>query len=53
MFTGPGVWTLDATTKEDVAALSLTHKRESCGRKFTKQRDGAMAAILSDPVEVI
>ena len=29
---------VDATTEEDVAALSLTHKCESCGREFTKQR---------------
>ena len=29
---------VDATTKEDVAALSLEHKCESCGREFTKQR---------------
>ena len=27
-----------ATTEEDVAALSLAHKCESCGREFTKQR---------------
>ena len=29
---------VDATTEEDVAALSLTHKCESCGREFTIQR---------------
>ena len=29
---------VDATTEEEVAALSLTHKCESCGREFTKQR---------------
>ena len=29
---------VDATTEEDVAALSLEHKCESCGREFTKQR---------------
>ena len=29
---------MDATTKEEVAALSLAHKCESCGREFTKQR---------------
>ena len=29
---------VDATTEEDVAALSLAHKCESCGREFTKQR---------------
>ena len=29
---------VDATTKEDVAALSLAHKSEYCGREFTKQR---------------
>ena len=29
---------VDATTEEDVAALRLTHKCESCGREFTKQR---------------
>ena len=29
---------VDATTEEDVAALSLTHKCESCGHEFTKQR---------------
>ena len=26
---------VDATTEEDVAALSLEHKCESCGREFT------------------
>ena len=31
-------WHVDATTEEDVAALSLEHKCESCGREFTKQR---------------
>ena len=54
---------VDATTEEDVAALSLEHKCESCGREFTKQRglnihmvrwcDGATAAVLSDPVEAL
>ena len=29
---------VDATTEEGVAALSLAHKCESCGREFTKQR---------------
>ena len=29
---------MDATTEEDVAALHLAHKCESCGREFTKQR---------------
>ena len=29
---------VDATTEEDVAALTLAHKCESCGREFTKQR---------------
>ena len=29
---------VDATTEEDVAALSLAHKCETCGREFTKQR---------------
>ena len=29
---------MDAATEEDVAALSLAHKCESCGREFTKQR---------------
>ena len=29
---------VDATTEEDVAALSLAHKCESCGREFTKHR---------------
>ena len=29
---------VDATTEEDVAALTLAHKYESCGREFTKQR---------------
>ena len=29
---------VDATTEEDVAALSLAHKCGSCGREFTKQR---------------
>ena len=28
---------VDAITEEDVAALTLTHKCESCGREFTKQ----------------
>ena len=30
---------VDATTEEDVAALSLAHKCQSCGPEFTKQRD--------------
>ena len=29
---------VDATTEEDVAALTLAHKCESCGREFTKRR---------------
>ena len=29
---------VDATTEEDVTALTLAHKCESCGREFTKQR---------------
>ena len=29
---------VDTTTEEDVAALTLAHKCESCGREFTKQR---------------
>ena len=29
---------VDATTEEDVAAHTLVHKCESCGREFTKQR---------------
>ena len=29
---------VEATTEEYVAALTLAHKCESCGREFTKQR---------------
>ena len=28
---------MDATTEEDVAALNLAHKCESCGREFTQR----------------
>ena len=29
---------VDTTTKDDVATLGVSHKYDSCGREFTKQR---------------
>ena len=51
-----GAMRVDANTDSDFATLGLSHKCDSCGREFTKQRglrvhiwlDGATAVVSND-----